>query len=43
MLVLGAAMIGQMFSMMQGSLVSGIVMVVVGLAMLYSGANMIRK
>ena len=41
MLVLGAGMIGQLFNiMMQGSTVSGIVMILVGLAMLYSGSQM---
>jgi hypothetical protein len=42
MLVLGAGMIGQLFSiMMQGSTVSGIVMILVGLVMLYSGSQMV--
>jgi len=43
MLVLGAGMIGNLFSMMQGSALSGTVMLVVGVAMLYSGATMARK
>jgi threonine/homoserine/homoserine lactone efflux protein len=43
MLVLGAGMIGQLFNiMMQGSTVSGIAMILVGLAMLYSGSQMTR-
>jgi drug/metabolite transporter (DMT)-like permease len=43
MLVLGAGMIGQLFNiMMQGSTVSGITMILVGLAMLYSGSQMTR-
>jgi hypothetical protein len=42
MLVLGAGMLGQMFSMMQGFVISGTVMIVIGLAMLYSGYNMTR-
>jgi uncharacterized membrane protein HdeD (DUF308 family) len=41
MLILGVAMIGQLFSfMMQGSMVSGITMIFLGLAMLYSGLDM---
>ena len=41
MLVLGAGMIGQLFNiMMQGSTVSGVTMILVGLAMLYSGSQM---
>jgi uncharacterized membrane protein HdeD (DUF308 family) len=41
MLILGVAMIGQLFSfMMQGSMVSGITMILLGLAMLYSGLDM---
>jgi hypothetical protein len=43
MLILGAAMLGQLFSMMQGSMISGIVMLVIGAAMLYSGYGMIKK
>jgi uncharacterized membrane protein HdeD (DUF308 family) len=44
MLVLGGSMIGNLFMMMtQLSLLSGTVMIVVGLAMLYSGSEMIRK
>jgi len=43
MLVLGAGMIGQVFSMMQGSTISGGVMIVVGIAMLYSGFTMAGK
>jgi uncharacterized membrane protein HdeD (DUF308 family) len=42
MLVLGAGMLGQMFSMMQGFVISGTVMIVIGLAMLYSGYDMTR-
>jgi len=43
MLVLGAGMIGQLFNiMMQGSTVSGVAMILVGLAMLYSGSQMTR-
>jgi len=43
MLVLGVGMIGQLFNiMMQGSTVSGIAMILVGLAMLYSGSQMTR-
>lgn len=40
MLILGAGMIGEVFSMMQGSTISGGVMILVGLAMLYSGFGM---
>jgi hypothetical protein len=43
MLVLGVGMIGQFFNlMMQGSSVSGIAMILVGLAMLYSGSGMTK-
>ena len=42
MLVLGVGMIGNLFSMMQGSALSGTVMLVVGVAMLYSGSTMAR-
>ena len=42
MLALGLGMLGQMFYMMQGSMFSGIAMIVVGLAMLYSGYDMTR-
>jgi len=42
MLVLGFGMIGQMFSMMEGSWLSGSVMLIVGVAMLYSGYDMTR-
>jgi hypothetical protein len=42
MLGLGVTMIGQMFSMMQGSSFSGTVMIILGLAMLYSGYGMAR-
>jgi len=43
MLVLGVGMIGQFFNlMMQGSYVSGIAMILVGLAMLYSGSGMTK-
>jgi hypothetical protein len=41
MLALGAGMIGQLFNiMMQGSTVSGIAMILVGLTMPYSGSQM---
>jgi hypothetical protein len=40
MLVLGVAMLGQMFSMMQGSTLSGSVMLLMGVLMLYSGYGM---
>ena len=44
MLVLGVGMIGQLFNlMMQGSAVSGTTMILLGLAMLYSGFDMTRK
>jgi uncharacterized membrane protein HdeD (DUF308 family) len=44
MLILGVGMIGQLFNfMMQGSTVSGITMIVVGLAMLYSGFDMTKS
>jgi hypothetical protein len=43
MLILGVAMLGQVFSMMQGSTLSGVVMLVIGVAMLYSGYGMSRK
>ncbi len=43
MLVVGVGMMGQMFPMMQGSALSGSVMIVVGAAMLYSGSDMARK
>jgi len=44
MLILGVGMIGQLFNfMMQGSAVSGIAMIFVGLAMLYSGFDMIKS
>jgi len=43
MLILGAAMLRQMFSMVQGSTLSGAVMLVMGVAMLYSGYGMIKK
>ena len=43
MLILGVGMIGQLFNfMMQGSIVSGIMMIFVGLAMLYSGFEMTK-
>ena len=42
MFVLGLGMIGQVFSMMQGAEASGIVMIIVGIAMLYSGYGMTR-
>lgn len=43
MLVLGAGMIGQLFGfMMRGSIVSGITMILLGLAMLYSGLDMTK-
>jgi len=43
MLVLGVGMIARFFNlMMQGSSVSGIAMIIVGLAMLYSGSGMTR-
>jgi uncharacterized membrane protein len=40
MLVLGGGMIGQMFSVMQWSTLSGSVMIIVGVAMLCSGYSM---
>jgi hypothetical protein len=40
MLVLGVAMLGQVFSMMQGSTLSGSVMLLMGVLMLYSGNGM---
>jgi len=41
MLVLGVGMLGQLFNiMMQGSVVSGIARILVGLVMLYSGSQM---
>ena len=44
MLILGVGMIGQLFNfMMQGSLVSGIAMIFVGLVMLYSGFDMTKS
>ncbi len=44
MLILGVGMIGQLFNfMMQGSAVSGIAMIFVGLAMLYSGFDMTKS
>lgn len=43
MMILGVAMLDQLFSMMQGSMISGVVMLVIGVAMLYSGYGMIRK
>lgn len=43
MLVLGVAMLGQLFSMMQGSTLSGSVMLLMGVLMLYSGYGMIKK
>ena len=43
MLVLCVGMIGNLFSMMQGSALSGTVMLAVGVAMLYSGSTMARK
>ena len=42
MLALAVGMLGQMFSMMQGSAVSDTLMIVVGIAMLYSGYDMTR-
>jgi hypothetical protein len=43
MLVLGVGMIGQFLNlMMQGSSLSGIAMIIVGLVMLYSGSGMTR-
>lgn len=44
MLALGVGMIGQLFNlmMMQGSVVSGTLMIVLGLAMLYSGFDMTK-
>jgi hypothetical protein len=42
MLILAAAMFGQMFFMMQGSALSGIAMVILAVAMLYSGSTMTR-
>jgi uncharacterized membrane protein len=43
MLVLGVAMLGQVFSMMQGSTLSGSVMLLMGTLMLYSGYGMAKK
>ena len=43
MLVLGVAMLGQVFSMMQGSMLSGSVMLLMGILMLYSGYGMTKK
>ena len=43
MLVLGVAMLGQVFSMMQGSTLSGSVMLLMGILMLYSGYGMTKK
>jgi hypothetical protein len=43
MLVLGVAMLGQVFSMMQGSTLSGSVMLLMGILMLYSGYGMAKK
>jgi len=40
MLVLGMAMLGKVFSTMQGSTLSGAVMLLLGAAMLYSGYGM---
>lgn len=40
MLVLGLAMLGKVFSTMQGSTLSGAVMLLMGAAMLYSGYGM---
>ncbi len=42
MLILGFVMLGQVFFMMQGSTLSGSAMIIVGLAMLYSGSTMVR-
>ncbi len=42
MLIVGFVMLGQVFFMMQGSTLSGGVMIIVGLAMLYSGSTMVR-
>jgi drug/metabolite transporter (DMT)-like permease len=42
MLALGAGMLGQMLFMMQGFVISGTVMIIIGLAMLYSGYDMTR-
>jgi hypothetical protein len=43
MLVLGVAMLGQVFSMMWGSTFSGSVMLLMGILMLYSGYGMAKK
>ncbi|MGA8857854.1 MAG: hypothetical protein WB643_11920 [Candidatus Bathyarchaeia archaeon] len=43
MLVLGVAMLGQVFSMMQSSTLSGSVMLLMGILMLYSGYGMAKK
>jgi hypothetical protein len=43
MLVLGVAMLGQVFSTMQGSTLSGSVMLLIGILMLYSGYGMTKK
>jgi len=43
MLVLGVAMLAQVFSMMQGSTLSGSVMLLMGVLMLYSGYGMFKK
>ncbi len=42
MLILGFMMLGQVIFMMQGSTLSGATMIIVGLAMLYSGSTMVR-
>jgi hypothetical protein len=42
MLALGAGMLGQMLFMMQGFVISGTVMIIIGLAMVYSGYDMTR-
>jgi hypothetical protein len=43
MLALGVGMLGRLFPLMQGSLLSGVAMLVTGTAMLYSGLNMAKK
>jgi uncharacterized membrane protein HdeD (DUF308 family) len=42
MLAIGGGMLGRLFPMMQGFAISGTVMIVIGLAMLYSGYDMTR-
>jgi uncharacterized membrane protein HdeD (DUF308 family) len=43
MLVLGVGMLGRLLPLMQGSVLSGVAMLVIGTAMLYSGFDMAKK